>query len=379
MKVVHLTRLFWPSIGGLEEAVLNLAASQRRSGSIDASIVSLDRLPGRPGRLPSRDIVEGIPVTRIPWRGSRRYPVAPAVLRHVRDANLVHVHGIDFFFDFLAWTRPLHRRRLVASTHGGFFHTKFLARLKQVYFTTATRASTSFYDRIVACSEADAQVFKPIAGTRLSTIENGVDVEKFADRAARERTKTLIYFGRLAAHKRIPALFPLLRALRLRDPGWELIVAGGEADVTMDALQDEAWRSNVTDAVRFVREPSNQELAELIGSASYFVCLSAYEGFGIAAVEAMSAGLMPVLSDIPPFAKLIGKAGAGLIVRPEEPETAAELLLQTAASAEPSPDEHRQRVMAAARIYDWTSVAEAYHDVYRSAGATDNPRNWRLA
>jgi alpha-1,3-mannosyltransferase len=47
-------------------------------------------------------------------------------LRHLRDADIVHVHAIDFFFDFLGWTKPLHGKKLVVSTHGGFFHTSFI-------------------------------------------------------------------------------------------------------------------------------------------------------------------------------------------------------------------------------------------------------------
>jgi alpha-1,3-mannosyltransferase len=369
MKVVHVTRLFWPSIGGLEEAVLNLAVCQRRGGGIDASVVSLDRLPGQAAKLPSRDTVQGVPVTRVPWRGSRRYPLAPGVLAHIRDADLVHVHGIDFFFDFLAWTKPLHRRRLVASTHGGFFHTRFLATLKQLYFTSVTRTSTAFYERIVACSEADALIFKPVAGTKLATIENGVDIDKFRDQAAREHTKTLISFGRLASHKRIPALFALLRELRVCDAEWQLIVAGGEADVTLSSLQDEARRAGVADAVRFVREPSNRELTELIGTASYFACLSAYEGFGIAAVEAMSAGLILVLSPISPFTQLVRNARLGVIVDPDNPEEAAQRLLLASRAMDRSYDATRASSVEAASAYCWASASEAYLRIYRAVTA----------
>ena len=38
---------------------------------------------------------------------------------HVRDADLIHVHAIDFFFDYFAVTKPIHRKPMIATTHGG--------------------------------------------------------------------------------------------------------------------------------------------------------------------------------------------------------------------------------------------------------------------
>src|SRR5439155_12563194 len=117
-------------------------------------VVTLDRLfkSTRKATLPARDAIAGAEIVRIPFIGSSRYPIAPSVIKFVRGADVVHVHGVDFFFDYLAWTKPLHRRRLVASTHGGFFHTQYAARLKQFYFFTMTRLSLRWYDGIAAVS-----------------------------------------------------------------------------------------------------------------------------------------------------------------------------------------------------------------------------------
>jgi hypothetical protein len=61
-------------------------------------------------------------------------------------------------------------------------------------------------------------------------------------------------------------------------------------------LRNLAGIAGVSDAVHFVIDPSDDQLRSLIGEASYFGCLSAYEGFGLAAVEAMSAGLSSAAS-----------------------------------------------------------------------------------
>ena len=114
MRIVHVVRQFYPAIGGFESVVYELAATQVAGGH-SVRVVTLDRLfkTETPGKLSARDAVSGIEIVRIPYVGSTRYPIAPSVLKHIRDADIVHVHAIDFFYDFLAWTKPLHRRKLV--------------------------------------------------------------------------------------------------------------------------------------------------------------------------------------------------------------------------------------------------------------------------
>src|SRR3546814_6195031 len=48
------------------------------------------------------------------------------------------------------------------------------------------------------------------------------------------------------------------------------------------------------------------------------LCQSRHEGFGIAPIEAMSAGLTPILSDIPPFRNLIEKSNLGILLEGDD-------------------------------------------------------------
>jgi alpha-1,3-mannosyltransferase len=364
MRVVHVVRQFPPSIGGLEDAVVNVVRRQRAAHRLDVSVVTLDRVFSKPHRrLSTEDSFDGIPVRRIAWRGSSRYPIAPAVLGQVAGADIVHVHGIDFFFDFLAWTKPLHRRRLVASTHGGFFHSRFLRTAKQAYFKIATRLAMTAYDKVVACSEHDADLFAPIGRGRVVTIENGVDTRKFAGASSPVPAPTLMYFGRLARHKRIDAAIALLAALHRYSPDWRLIVVGSPGDQPWGELAALAKRLGTGSAVRHVASPDDTALRGLLGEASYYISASAHEGFGIAAVEALSAGLVPILSDIPPFRKLMAKADAGFLFDPAQPaDTAARLDKLHREISDFSMI--RQRAMQAASPYDWTGVADAYTALY---------------
>ena len=183
MYIVHVVRQFHPGIGGLENFVMELASAQVADGHI-VRVVTLDRLfnAAAPERLPPRERVGGIEIVRIPFFGSRRYPIAWSVIKHVRNADILHVHGIDFFFDYLAVTAPLHRRTLVVSTHGGFFHTRFAALLKKIYFSTITRVALTRYGRRrLPSASTDYALFGGVRSHGLAADpENGVNIAKFA-------------------------------------------------------------------------------------------------------------------------------------------------------------------------------------------------------
>ncbi|NHO32316.1 glycosyltransferase [Acetobacter fallax] len=365
MKVIHVVRQFSPSVGGLEDAVLNLSVQQRNMPGVDARIITLNSVFNRNGSLPPRDSVSGVPVTRIPWCGSKRYPVAPSVLWHLRDADIIHVHAIDFFFDYFALTKRLHQRPLIASTHGGFFHSGAYSRLKKLWFSSITRASVSKYSKIVACSENDAELFSPVSGARLITIENGINQEKFLNAASQVPCRTLISFGRFSPHKRLDLLFPLLAALKKQHNEWRLIVAGRPAEQSLEDLRAMADDAGVLAAVTFLPDPSDSELRNALGSATWFVSLSEHEGFGLAAVEALSAGLIPVLSEIAPFRRLIARTGVGILDNSTVFETTAVKIEKCQNSGMAKLTQLRDRAINGAQLYDWRDVAKRYVSVYR--------------
>lgn len=366
ISVAHVVRQYYPSVGGLEEVVQQIARYQIARGQ-SPSVITLDRVFRRDGEaLPSKEVVDGVPVTRLPFKGSERYPICPGVLKVARKADLVHVHAIDFFFDYLALTKPFHGRPLVACTHGGFFHTSYARRAKKLYFNSVTRVSAMAYTRIVANSANDGVMFKEIVPDyKLMVIENGVGIDKYADRSSPVLKPTLIYFGRWSANKGLAETFQFLRCLLGADPAWRLIVAGREYDHTVGELAATVKRSGLEQAVDLVPNPAQPELAQLIGQASYFICLSKHEGFGIAPIEAMGAGLTPVLSDIPPFRKLIRESGHGILLSDDEMQTNVDRLLALHRCGVADYLKRRETVRRSVDPYGWASAAEKYVQCYQ--------------
>ena len=364
MRVLHVVRQFHPSIGGIESVVLGLAREQRRKG-IDAEVLTLDRLFTDPGtRLPAIDTVDGIHVRRVPYTGSRRYPIAPRVLKHLRGFDLIHVHGVDFFSDFLAATQPLHGRPLALSTHGGFFHTSFARSLKKVYFQTVTRTAMRRYRRVFACSASDEALFRSVAGDRVALIENGVDTRKFAGCASIIHRPRFIYFGRFARHKGLLELIAAFDVVHRYRPDAELVLIGNDWDGSLPAIMRAAERGIVEGYISIESDLDDAAVAERIAGCSYFVSASRYEGFGLTVVEALGAGLYPVTNAIPSFARIIGDAGIGTLTDFDDAEEAARAMLEAIAATEPVYDMRRDAAMRAVRRYAWPTVERQFRDEY---------------
>ncbi len=221
---------------------------------------------------------------------------------------------------------------------------------------------------MIATSENDGDLFaKVVAPARLRVIENGVDVEKYAGQGATTPGRTMLYFGRWSVNKGLIETLELLQAALKRDPQWRLIIAGREYDLNEADLRKAIAERGLQDKVQLSMSPSQEQLRALMQQAQFFVCLSRHEGFGIAAVEAMSAGLIPILSDIPPFVRLASESGQGVIVNRDRIEAAADQVQALALQSDSDFDTRRSASMAYVSRYDWKHVVGRYVDEYHDA------------
>lgn len=78
----------------------------------------------------------------------------------------------------------------------------------------------------------------------------------------------------------------------------------------------------------------------------------------------MSAGLFPLLSDIPPFERLVAASGVGLNVNFADPEAAAASFAERWQNVAANYSSIRQRSIAAAARYGWENVVNLYRSLY---------------
>jgi glycosyltransferase-like protein len=220
----------------------------------------------------------------------------------------------------------------------------------------------------VCVSSAVAGELREGWGIEAAVIPNGVDSGRFAtpDPAAvrgwRARLGSYVLaVGGIEPRKGSLALLDAYAELRRSRPGTALVIAGGET--VFDYRDYRArWDSRVAELgiEPVVLGPvADPDMPSLVAAASAFAFPSEKEGFGLAAMEALAAGVPVVMSDLP----VLRESFSGAVeFAPDAPALAAAL---DRALAGLDPD-RAERGRALARGYTWEAAATAHLEFYRS-------------
>lgn len=167
---------------------------------------------------------------------------------------------------------------------------------------------------------------------KLSVIYNGVDTEKFyVDDAAKEASLwdldifsedvIVVYAGRLHFDKGIDLLLDAILKM-VDDENCPLFLIAGSGE--LERLVNRACVRLRTDRIRFLGYRSDVE--KILAAGDIFACPSRTEGFGLSALEAMSAGLSVVASRVDALPELIQSGKTGLLTEPGNVESLVKAL-----------------------------------------------------
>jgi alpha-1,3-mannosyltransferase len=360
MRILHICTDFWPSTGGIEKFVLDLARHSRQAG-LETKVLCFNRIHSSSHTLPPQDQIGDIPIRRVSFLDLKYYRPTLLPLAELRQADVLHVHGIGAPLDFAAATKLLHRRPIVLSTHGGIFHTGKLPTLKQLYFHGLHRIIQRAVDCTVACSQQDLDLFQPVA-RKLILIENGVELAPFRQRHdAPKDPNRLVFVGRLSRNKGIENLIHAFHLLAPSQPHARLRIIGPDWENLQGSLQDLINRLDLSEKVTLTGQLPDEQMRQELQQAAFFVSASHYEGFGISAIEAMAAGCIPLLNDIPAFRNLIRDGENGFLINFNDSVQAADRLHHAMSH-------HTPQLTHAARLraedFSWEQKFPAWKHLY---------------
>lgn len=365
MKILQLTRQFLPAQGGMESVVEGLSGALQHSGHT-VQVATLRLLFATGTEAPAYSVESGLSVRRMGHWGSRRYPVAPAALRAIRGFDLVHIHAIDFFVDYLSWLRWLHRIPLVVSTHGGFFHTEKGRAFKELYFRTMTRQSLGGVEAVVCVSQHDREMFsKIVPAHRIRVIENGANIDRFWPLRKKIEPGLLVGVSRLAENKHILKVLEAMARLKNRHANIRLEWAGADFAGLRPMLERRAVELGLSGRVRFLGGISDAELHRLYERAQLFVSASSYEGFGLSTIEAMSAGTVPVVTAVGAHPVVVRDGVTGFLTDRDAAGLATQLDRALSTSAERLAD-IGEAARTATRRFSWSRIGPRYEELYRN-------------
>lgn len=253
---------------------------------------------------------------------------------------------------------------------------------------SAERELAAACDRILVTSgrERDNLIRHYGAGEgRIAVAPCGVDLDRFrpVDRtAARGRIGAdagkplVLYVGRLAPEKGLERLIQAVARLD-RISGLQLIVVGGDGERDAARRRMAAWcRScGIADRVVFKGRVEQRELPLFYSAADLLALPSAYESFGMVALEALACGTPVAATRVGAMEELLRNPANGRLtddLHPSSLAAAIEALLRDRAGA-PRPAEAVRRSVSS---YGWSRVATEVLTIYNgtvaaAAGAID--------
>jgi glycosyltransferase involved in cell wall biosynthesis len=222
-----------------------------------------------------------------------------------------------------------------------------------------------------ATSASTARTLQTIVSDRTTIVDvaSGVDDRFFAlERCPKDY---VLYVGRLdVSQKGLDVLLDAWARVARLGLGTRLVIAGRGPDE--QSLKARANSLGLGASVEFVGEVSDVMRDRLLEGAVCQIMPSRFEGFGIAAVEALAAGVPLIVSDDPALFELAANHVA--LVAPRNDATALAACLGSFLEDPRARLRHTERGREAAKRFRWPVVAEAHFaylcQVMTKSGAT---------
>ncbi|MGI5238939.1 glycosyltransferase family 4 protein [Dactylosporangium sp. CA-139066] len=370
MRIAHVTDVYLPRLGGVELQVHDLATRQYTAGHETLVLTTT---------APPAAEAAGVPVLRVgrdtvalgagPYRAYGARALAETLQAHGVEAVHAHVSA----FSPLAWTAA----RLAAA--GGpptvvSVHSMWHDIVPLVRRFARWQDAAAWPVQWAAVSSAAASAVRDaLDGAPVAVLPNGIDPAAWLlpPAAPAAAVPTLISVMRMVRRKRPRALLRTLLALRESHPGRFRAVLIGDGPL-LPGLRREIAAAGAGRDIQLTGALDRTAIRALLSAADVYVAPAPRESFGIAALEARSAGLPVVARAGSGVADFIRHGVEGWLVSSDEElrATLAGLLEDPGRAAEVA--RHNRLVAPCVR---WETVLDAADALYaRAAAFLGHPR-----
>ena len=361
MRVLHVTDVYLPRLGGIELHVRDLAERQLAAGD-HAEVLTMTH---------ARGSVEfpGMPDVHRPRRSGWLHQAAfgwrSRGHARINDFDVVHAH--------VSTLSPLAYAALRANSPVPTLVTvhSLWRRYTPIWRACETTVGWSRWPVIwSAVSRAAAADMARAAGRPFDVpvVPNGIDLSAWEPITRQRRSNELrvVSVMRLAARKRPLPLLRTLRALRRRLPAHirlsAVIVGDGPQREPMQRYAD---RHGMRDWLQLPGQLPRTAVAQALTDADVFVAPAKLESFGIAALEARATGLPVVGWRQSGLSDFIESGRDGILVDSDDAMVAALARVATHPfDAAALADTGKLQPM------DWPQVVARTTELYRAAGST---------
>jgi glycosyltransferase involved in cell wall biosynthesis len=310
----------------------NAVVDEFRKAGAEVVLLGLDRSDGRFGLWKIRELIKKLDKIFKEYRPDIVHfqYVAPGLIP-ILTAKIAGIKRV-----FATVHQP---GRIYQWKHKMFI--RIAAHLCDAFFCNSRSVEESWF--------GDSQFFDPkkIDSKRKHfTIYNGVDIERIervGKQVDKEKIKDLLgireekvigVVGRLRKEKGQATLLESMKAVLQELPDTGLIVVGDGPD--RPYLEEKAKKLNIDGCVKWLGKKDHDEVLRLYSIMDVVAVPSLFEGFGLAAAEAMAAGLPVVGSRVDGLSEIIEHEVGGYLVPQGDCHELAKALMQLLSNPENS-------------------------------------------
>ena len=323
LRVLHVGKFYAPYKGGMETHLRTLC--ERLVSHVDVDVVVANTARSR-----AREVVDGVPVTRLgTFVNLGAAPFTPGLSRYIRSAgaDIVHLHW-PHPTAVLSYLRGGGRSRLVITYHSDIVRQRALGTLfRPILHAALTRSSA------IICTSPNYISTSPVLQRhtdRCVVLPFGIDVARLTEPAGEEVAavrekygpRIVLAIGRLVGYKGFEYLVRAMQNVSAR----LVLIGNGPLRASLARL---AVECGTAEKIAFL--PQVHDIAPYLHAADVFVLpsIARSEAFGLVQLEAMAAGIPVVNTDLPSGVPYVSPHGvSGLTVPPADP-TALAVAVQT--------------------------------------------------
>ncbi|MGO4692077.1 glycosyltransferase family 4 protein [Glaciibacter sp. 2TAF33] len=367
IKVLQFCNTLAESDGGPARYSLDLHHALRRAG-VHARLVSIrPRMPNSLAEpLPGDAESSSVRFFRMTPSGKASIGIVE-LLRQVRESDAIIIDGY-----YLPWIPPLTLISRALGTpiylapHGSLtLHQRNTSRIKKWLFTLISRwAVDRQVRRFIVMSQREGDellIGIPHARVEVTGAGTTIPLSGYADGPCHSPVR-LLSLSRIARKKRIDLMIAAVGELSDAGTAVKLVIAGS-GDIQLEReLKAQARVLELEDKIDFVGMISGEGKRECLKSSDIFLLPSDDENFGIGLAEAMSHGLLSIVSAQVDASALMSTS-AGIIIADPTAPMIAEAIRELANSSDFA-ERRKSARSEAVDAFGWDAIGRTWTDMF---------------
>jgi len=378
MKIIYLVPRFYPSVGGGETYVYEIASRMVKKGH-DVTVYTTNIT----NSSALTDVKEhnGIKIKRFSVLGPKNfYHFCPDMEKelNMEKGDIMHGMGFTFFGNDLA--ARICKKNKMPFVHNPFYHPISTSQGKRKIFRI-------FYDyffgrkklkqasKIVAVTNQEINYLskytkrrkfkKIVLGIDFKNLESKEYLKEFKKKYGIKNIDTiLLSLGRIKKNKGNQFIIKALKEIKKKEKHIKLLIIGPD-DGYLDELKKLSNAYSLNENIIFTGKIQYKFLAAAYNSADIFVFPSEYESFGIVAAEALSCAVPVVGTDIGGTREIVINKKYGLLSKYGDVKSMTKNLLRLIRDKKLRKKMGTEGKKYVYKIFNWDNITNQLEGLYK--------------